>query len=191
MKKFLVSCFITCTALGVSLSAQKTPKVLKKYLDAHNAHNVEKVMSFYSDDISFDLIGVWKKSGTDEIRELAEWDAALKSTLAISDVMLKGDSVYCKIKEKNEWFKAIGVEELVHDPVIFIIQDKKIHGIIAYASPEVGMKVGETIGRLGDWSAANGDRTLQELLPGGEFKYSAEAARKWMLLFERWKKESE
>ena len=52
------------------INASCTPSMedqVKTYEDAHNRHDIDKVMSLYSDDITFEIIGAWKKTGIKRI----------------------------------------------------------------------------------------------------------------------------
>jgi len=167
-------------------SSQKTEDIIRAYEKTHNSHNVDKVLSFYDDDIVFELKGVWIKSGIDEIRTLEEWDAALNSNLKFESIIVRQDSVFCKVIENNEWFKAINITNLVHDPTVFIVMNGKIKKIIAVPSEETGMEIQAAIGSVYQWSGIVNDNTINDLIQNGEFVYSKEAAGKWLILLSKW-----
>ena len=50
---------------------------------------------------------------------------------------VRGDSVYFKVTEKNDWLKSIGIEQLVHDLTIFIVSKGHIKKIITNPSEEI------------------------------------------------------
>lgn len=184
MSKFL---YLTISILLIfGCTVQNGGEIIRSYEKAHNSHDVEKVLSFYSDDIEFELKGIWIKSGIDEIRTLAEWDAALNSNLKFESIITKNDTVFCKVIENNDWFRAVNIVDLVHDPTVFIIQDGKIKKIIAYPSEKTGMEIQTVIGSIYQWSDRVKDNTIYNLIPDGEFIYSGEAARKWLDLFKKW-----
>jgi hypothetical protein len=168
-------------------TVQDGEKIIRSYEKAHNSHDVEKVLSFYSDDIEFELKGVWVKSGINEVRAITEWDAALNSNLKFESIIREEDSVFCRVIENNDWFGAVNIVNLVHDPVVFIIQDGKIKKIIATPSEKTGMEIQAVIGSVYQWSDMVKDNTIHDLIQNGEFVYSREAAGKWLDLFKRWK----
>ncbi len=172
-----------------SCSKDEAQETVKAYFEAHNNHDVEKELSYYHQDIVFELKNTWTKKGVQEMKSLAVWDSTTNSNLKLESFQIKGDSVLCKVIENNIWFSEVGIKDLVHNPTIFIIKDNKIKKIIAVPSEETGKKIHQAIGSIMQWSKKKGDSTIYELLPNGQFIYSSESALKWITLFEKWKSE--
>ncbi len=185
MKKY--SLFLFILLVSYSCSKNKDQQVIKSYLAAHNDHNIQQELSFYDENIEFELKGVWTKSGLSEMRSLADWDVALNSNLSLKSIQSSADSLFCTIVENNDWFRAVGINDLVHDPVVFVVENEKIVKIIAYPSVETGQEVEAAVGRLFQWSQQNQDSTINKLIQNGQFIYSTEAAEMWLDLFERMK----
>ena len=185
MKKY----FILFLGLGLTFSCSKNSnqKTVSAYISAHNAHNVEKALSFYDSSIVFELKNTWTKSGVEAMKSLEVWDSTLNSNLKLESVKVSADTVFCRIIENNDWFSAVEIQDLVHDPTVFIVKNGKIEKIIAYPSQETGKKIHQAIGSIMQWSQQSQDSTIYELIPNGQFVYSAEAAQKWTDLFSRWK----
>ena len=167
---------------------QNSITLIKKYEKLHNSHDINEIMLLHHDDIKFELIGVWTKSGKEEIRELEEWDRTLNSNLKFETFVVRGDSVLCKVIEKNDWFKSVGIEQLVHDPTIFIVSKGHVKKIVAYPSEGISKEIGAKLGSIYSWSNMTRDSTINELIVNGEFIYSAETAKKWLYLLEKWNK---
>jgi hypothetical protein len=165
---------------------QNSLKLVKTLEKLHNLHDIEGAMSLYHNEIEFEIIGTWIKSGKEEIRELEEWDRALNSNLKFESIYVKGDSVFCKVIEKNDWFKAVGIQQIVHDPTIFVVSNGLIKKIIANPKKEVGEQIGAIIGSIYSWSNITNDNTINELIKDGEFIYSEESAKKWLKLLKKW-----
>lgn len=47
-------------------------QVVTAYLDAHNAHDLDRVLAALTDDFRFEAVGVWTRSGKRLARQLAE-----------------------------------------------------------------------------------------------------------------------
>ena len=170
----------------ISCSNNESVNILKSYQEAHNQHNVEKSLSFYDDSIKFELRGVWIKKGKKEVRKLEEWDSALNSNLIFNSIKVKQDSIFCKVTEKNDWFKAVGIKKLIHDTAIFILKEGLIRQIIAKPSPETSIRIHKIIQEISEWSTKVNDDTISELIKNGQFIYSKESANKWLGLFKKW-----
>jgi hypothetical protein len=161
--------------------------LVKSYIDAHNKHDIIEAMSYFDEDIEFELQGVWEKTGLENVRSLEVWDSTLNSHLKLESIRISGDTVFCKVIENNDWFRNIDVVDITHNPTIFIVEQDKIKKIIAVPSEELGTKIDNAMGSIMEWSQQNKDSTLFELLPNGEFIYSEESAKKWINLFNSWK----
>ncbi len=178
--------FLSCLII---ISCEKENKVdfIKSYFAAHNRHDIEKALIYYSEDVVFELKGVWTKTGLADMRSLEEWDAALNSHLRLESAEISGDTVRAKVIESNDWFRSVGIDSLIHDPAVFVIRDGKLQHIMGYPSAETGQQVEAAMGKIFQWSAMAADSTVYELIREGQFIYSTESANKWMELFEKMK----
>ena len=181
--KSIITVLVCLVVLGCAQDNRE--EVLKSYMAAHNAHEIEKVLSYVDEDVVFDLKGVWVKEGKAAMKSLEKWDSTLNSNLRLESVSLKADTLFCKVVENNDWFKAVGITDLVHDPVAFIIEDDQIKNIVAFPSQETGKKIEAAVGSIYQWSAQVKDSTIHELIIDGQFIYTSDAANKWLELFER------
>ncbi|NNF34816.1 MAG: hypothetical protein HKN68_11935 [Saprospiraceae bacterium] len=163
------------------------PSIIESYFKTHNNHLVKDALEYYHEEITFTLIGVWTKKGKKEIATLETWDSTLHSSLKLKDYKINGDTIFCTVVEKNDWFNRIGIDSLIHDPTIFIIKDNLIHEIIATPEESIGIKMNETMEIIFGWCMENKDTTINELIIGGQFVYSAVAAESWMDLFDKMK----
>ncbi len=176
-----------CIMLFLVVSCSTSPEsVIVAYEREHNSHDVNGALAFFDDDITFESKGVWIKEGKDEMRMLEEWDSTLNSNLKFTHIRENADSVYCAVVESNDWFRAIGIDNIRHDPVILVLDDSKIEKIIAIPSIESGEVIQSAIKEITDWSAANGDSTIFSLIKNGQFVYSKEHAKTWLALLENW-----
>jgi hypothetical protein len=171
--------------LIVSCTKEKPQEVVKSYIAAHNAHDIEKSLTFYDDNIVFELKGVWTKKGLSDLRSLEEWDAALNSNLKLASITSTEDTVFCRVVENNDWFRAVDITDLVHDPTVFVVKNGKIKKIIGSPMEKTGKDIEAAIGALYQWSQKAQDSTINELIHNGQFEYSAKAAEKWLDLFRR------
>jgi hypothetical protein len=121
------------------------------------------------------------------MRSLEEWDAALNSNLKLESITSKEDTVFCRIVENNDWFGSVDIIDLVHDPVVIVLNNGKIKKIIVFPSEKTGKEIEAAIGALYQWSQKAQDSTINDLIQNGQFVYSAKAAEKWLDLFDRWK----
>ena len=172
---FIISCF------------PKPDDVLTKYIDAHNRHDIKNEINYYSNDITFEAVDVWIKKGKNEMRNLAEYDSVLNSELRIADVRVNGDTIHCKLIEKNDWFKTINIDSLIHDPVMIVIKNNLINYIRAELSAGSYNILSGRLDSLIRWMTVEKPDELQTLIPNGEFLYSTVSAKKWLNILKEWK----
>ena len=55
--------------------------IIKSYIEAHNNHDIDRVLSHFQPSIEFELSGTWTKKGLGDMRSLEEWDTELNSHL--------------------------------------------------------------------------------------------------------------
>jgi hypothetical protein len=163
---------------------------VETYEQAHNRHDVEKVMSLYTNDISFEIVGSWKKSGKEQVMGLAEWDAVTNSKMIISDIEIHADTAFFRLKEGNDWFRLAGIEFMYYEPCRMVFYNGMIKEIIAEVTEESLKSFQEVWPPIFQWLSEKRNEELSGLMPGGEFVYSTESARKWLSLLREWREKS-
>lgn len=157
------------------------------YAQAYNSHDVEKIMSFYSDDIRFEAVGFFVKEGKEDVQNLTEYDAAVNIHMTISNIKVRGDTATFTLIESNDWFRLAGIEELIYEPNRVVFQDGLIKEIRAEITPESAKTVGKAWQTIMQWASRERSEALAELMPGGKFMYTAESAQKWLKLLKDWR----
>jgi hypothetical protein len=163
---------------------------VKIYEEAHNNHDIEKVMSLYTNDITFEIVGSWVKNGKEQVRGLAEWDATTNSLMIISDIEVRKDTVEFRLKEGNDWFRLIGIEFMYYYPCRIIFRDGLIKKIEAEVTSESNKLFRELWPPVYNWLSQERNNELSELISGGEFVYNLENATKWISILKEWREGS-
>ena len=118
--------------LLLTLILSCSPKLenrFKAYMEAHNSHDVEKVMSFYAEDARFEFVESWVREGKEAIRKQEEFDAALNSQLDFTDLKVSGDIVTAKVTERSDYYKLAGIDEVYYEYYTIIFRDGLIKEI--------------------------------------------------------------
>ncbi len=167
--------------------APKLDERVKTYEQAYNSHDVEKIMSFYADDIKFEVVGFFVKEGKEEVRSLTEYDATVNIHMSISNIKINGDTATFTLIESNDWFRLAGVEELVYEPNRIVFRNGLITEIRAEITPESAKAASKAWQTMMQWASKEHSEALAELMPGGKFIYTAETAKKWLELLKEWR----
>ena len=191
VKKFIkVSVYILSVSWLFFLIPGCSPTLedkLRSYEQAHNNHDIEKIISMYSNDARFEIVGSWIRSGKEEILGLAEWDSVTNSRMIITDIKTIGDTVTFKLQEGNDWFRLAGIEYMYYEPCRIVFRNGLITELKAETTAEsLGLFMEIWPGVFKWLSAEKGDE-LSALISGGEFVYNRENAEKWLTLLREWK----
>lgn len=180
-------CTIVFIGLLFSSCAPDLSERIRAYETTYNAHDVEKLMSFYADDIEFEIVGVWVRRGKEAIRELAEWDKATNLQMTISGIVVSGDTVTFRLVEKNDWWTLAGIGDVHYQPCVMVFRDGLISKLRATMTQEGFDRYAKQWPLIIGWAREHRGEVLNELLPGGKFIYGAEPAKKWLDLLRAWR----
>ena len=156
------------------------------YLQSHNNHDVEKTLSYFHENASFQMMD---QPPILDIRKMEAWDAAIASNLIYESWEVHGDTIIVgTIIERNNWFSHAGIKRIVYRPgTRLIFKEGKIFKITVAAMTE------ESINDLSDmfnafflWASENHPEEMQQLMPGGQFEFSEQKASLWFQLLDEW-----
>ena len=145
------------------------------------------MLALFADSAQFELqgMGVLLQSRND-IRELLEYGVVVQSRLKLREVEVMGDTASCRLEERNEWFKLLGVE-----PVYYRCRVAVNRGRISLIRIKLEPGSQDALsGRLAEfmlWSMAKDPQAAAGLLPGGRFAYTAGTARALIAQLRLWR----
>jgi hypothetical protein len=102
-----------------------------------NQHDVDKVMSMFAEDAEFEILGVSKYSGKEQIKNVFEYDVGVNTELKFINCKTEGNMVQCQALERNDRLAAIGIDELKYISSIFVFSDRRIQSFISEIPPEM------------------------------------------------------
>jgi hypothetical protein len=164
---------------------------MQAYIDAHNSHNIEKVMELYHDSASFILGGSAVLKGKAKIRDLESWNVATNNRIEVSEIKVKGDTVLLgPITEKNDWLEAAGIDGITHQPGSFVIFKKgRIYEFAPIAlEPESNQKLAAFWKSFLPYAKYEHAEDLKKLFSDDEmFIYDPLNAEIWKRMIRDWK----
>lgn len=175
-------------AIIVACAIQPSPeKTVRDYEKASNAHDIDAVMRLVSDEIKFVIEPIIYISGEIEMRGIAEYDSALNSTLAISNLLIKGDTVYCAMTEDNQWHREAGIGPAYYPEAMFIISGGRIAYMKAEFADSSIQKIENITNAFFPWLKASYPSNAAELLPHGKFVYNRANAVTFLEMLREWR----
>ncbi|KPK70680.1 hypothetical protein AMJ87_08550 [candidate division WOR_3 bacterium SM23_60] len=183
--------FLWTLILMVLACAPDLSERMRIYVETYNTHDVDEIMTFYTDDVRFENVGVWVKTDKQEVRKITEWDATTHIVMKVSNVMVRGDTVTFSLLETNDWLKLAGIGEALYEPSRIVFKDGKIAIIQAKLTEESLNRWMPKWNSILAWATEHRPDRLAEVMPEGAFVFGADYARKWLELLEEWRQATE
>ena len=76
-----------------------------------------------SEDATFEDVGLSKSSGKQQIKNIFEYHAGVKTNVQFRNCKSEGNSVHCQMLLRNDTLDAIGIGELEYSSCIFTFKD--------------------------------------------------------------------
>jgi hypothetical protein len=187
-KQHIVLYFLFLLLLTTSCSPKLDEKITA-YQEAHNSGDVEKEMSFFAEDIKYEVIGQWKVTDKEHLKKLAETDVVLNSHLIFTDIKSSKNKVTCKVEEENDLLKISGIDKLYYEFREFIFEDGLIKEVKTQPTQEGADALRNSHGAFGRWAAENRKEEFDELRSAAVI--TKDNIGKWLALMREWREESE
>ncbi len=193
MKKFLsslsmtVPCAFLLSLIWIifvsSCSQPNLGDIVREHIQAVNTDNVEKNLTFFADDIVFEMDSYAKISGKDQLRGLMESDVVNKARLTIDDIKVERDIVIAKLRENNESFRLLGIEDSPF-AAIFQFHGRLIEKVELESPSESAKLWDEKYRPFAEWANREHPEEFKRTETGG---YSAENCRLYLSLLKEWR----
>jgi hypothetical protein len=172
--------------LTISFSSCSKPNlgdIVREHIKAVNTDDVEKNLTFFTDDIVFEVDVDTKLSGKDQLRNMMESDAVNKARLTIKDVKVEGSTVIVNLTEKNEGYRLLGIEEY---PLIAIykFRGRLLEKVKLESAPESDKIWDEKYKPFAQWASKEHPQEFNKQETGG---YTAENCRLYLSLLKEWR----
>jgi ketosteroid isomerase-like protein len=150
---------------------------VKTYADAANRHDLEAIDAMLTDDVVFEMNGMNIALGKEQVRIVHDNEAGFNTELELTECKEKGNTVTCKITERNDYVIAAGINEINYTSGDFTFKNGLIQKISATMSPE-SVRAGKEFEQgFVAWVKQNRSEELAKLMtPAGKFKWGRESA---------------
>jgi hypothetical protein len=183
---YLYILLVICLTAILACSSEKKDLV-NSFEEAINCHDVDLVMSFYDREVSIVMSGVTNTLFHDEMRPMAEWDAAMNTKVHFRVVDIKGDTVNCVKEEQSDWFRLFDIDTVLFDPWQFIIEKGKITAMSSKLSGKSALAMQYGMKAFTNWASIKHPKELEALMPEGVFTFGTDAANRWLELVREWR----
>jgi len=187
VNKSILAVCLSGLCLLMSSCASDLKGRVEAMVEAHNSHDVERELSFYTDDARYEMVGAWVRQGKEELRRLLEKDAIFNSQIFLTDVEVAGDVVTCQAKEQNDLFMTAGIDALDYEFWQFGFEDGLIKAVRAKHTKETTAAMKELTLSFRRWVSERRSQESADLrFEGG---LTEENASKVLKLVREWRED--
>jgi hypothetical protein len=162
--------------------------LVKTLQERVNQHNVEKIMSMFTEDATFEIVGLSKFAGKQQVKIIFEYDVGVNTNLQFINCKSESNTVHCKILERNDRLDAIGISELDYSSCIFTFKDSLIQSFAAEIPPHFVEHNRKILKKFIPWVTENHpNKYARMFMPEGRFIYNRENGRDVVPLLRKWR----
>jgi hypothetical protein len=183
--KILIMFYIIFPLLLTTSCAPTLADRVEAFQKATNSHNAEKLLSFYADDVRFEIIGTAMViEGKEKLRKPIEEMSVLNVHLTFTDIKVNGNTVTYKVKEQSDWLKAAGVDALHYEYNQITFENGLIKREIAKPTQESMKIMAEFRESFEKWASEKRGQEWAKLKSEGITK---ENVSKWLAIIREWR----
>ncbi len=163
--------------------------LVKSFLTAANEYDAEKVLTMFNDNAGFELVGLYRVEGKEQIRAVFEYDAGVHTKLELLNVQAEGDTLKGWLVERNDRLAAIGFDKLDYPFCALTFRDGRIQNFSAKADESALKKIMETWQGFLPWVTQKYPADRKKLFtPEGRIMYNRQNGERVVKLLKEWKK---
>ena len=190
MRKFDGKIFVIfCVVFPLLLTSSCAPTLIKRveaFQKTANSHDIEKTMSFYADDVKFEIVGTPVViEGKEKLRKAIEEQFILNVHFTFTDIKTDGNTVTYKVKEQSDWLKAMGVDSLNYEYDRTTFDNGLIKKEVAKPTQKSTEIMDEFRKSFENWASENQGQEWAKLKSEGITK---ENVNRWLAIIRQWQK---
>jgi hypothetical protein len=164
--------------------------LVESFQERVNQHDVDKIMTMFKEDATFEIAGLSKFVGKQQVKIIFEYDVGVNTNLQFINCKSEGNTVHCHILERNDRLEAIGIGMLKYSSCIFTFKDGLIKSFAAEIPPEFVEHNSKVLKRFIPWLSENYPNEYVRMFTSeGRFIYNYENGRDVVPLLRRWNEE--
>jgi hypothetical protein len=177
--------------------------LVKTFQERVNQHDVEKIMTMYTEDVTFEVVGYSKVagkqqvkiifeyySGKQQIKNPVEYNVEVNSNWQFTNYKSEGDTVHCQCSQRNDTLDAIGVSGRGYSSWIFTFKDGLIQSVAVEIPPDYVEQNSKIAKTLIPWLTEKYPNEYARMfMPDGRFIYNRENGRDVVPLLRKWSEE--
>jgi len=164
--------------------------LVKIFQERINQHNVDEIMSMFTEDATFEIVGLSKFAGKQNVKNVFEYDVGVNTNLRFINCKSEGNAVHSQILERNDRLAAIGIDELKYSSCIFTFKNNLIQSFKAEIPPESVQYNAEIWKKFIPWLTKNyPDEYSRMFMSDRRFIYNRKNGSDVVQLLRKWNEE--
>jgi limonene-1,2-epoxide hydrolase len=188
MCKFGKIFIIVCVVFPLLLTSSCAPTLVNRveaFQKTANSHDIKKTMSFYANDVRFEIAGTpMVIEGKEKLRKAIEEQFILNVHFTFTDIKADGNTVTYKVKEQSDWLKAMGVDALNYEYDRTTFDNGLIKKEVAKPTQKSTEIMDEFRKSFEKWASENQGQEWAKLKSEGITK---ENVNKWLAIIRQWR----
>jgi hypothetical protein len=171
----------------MSINSTNLIDLVKTFQDSVNQQKVKKIMNMFTEDATFEIVGLSKFEGKQNVKNIFEYDVGVNTSVKYINCKSEGDNVHCQVLERNDRLEAIGIDELKFSSCIFTFKDNLIQSFKAEIPPELVQYNAEVWEKFIPWLIKNyPDEYSRMFMDDGRFIYNRKNGSDVVQLLRKW-----
>ncbi|NIV95051.1 hypothetical protein GWN42_20230 [candidate division KSB1 bacterium] len=166
---------------------EKMRKQFDDYFKALNEHEIEKILSFLSDDFQLHFTEYDFKIDKNGLVDVLGWDKGVNGVVSYENLEVAGDCIKGIFTERNEFFKLLDIQEL-KATITYKFDNSRLIVKQIYAPLPNQPSFQENMQPAIDWASTNRPDELNEIYPDNQMQFNQEMAERWVALLKEWRK---
>ncbi|MGQ9678302.1 MAG: hypothetical protein ACUVUD_03370 [bacterium] len=125
--------------------------------------------------------------GRRELAEFLGYARVVNLKLLMSDLVLKGDTIVCRLEESNDWLHLAGIESMLYEARFVIVGGKIDRVIVEPIEDILVMLMKGPLFSFSRWLKTEEADMIERLMPDGKFRFTPQNGCRLIELMCRWR----
>lgn len=161
--------------------------VVHSFVQELGRQSDRRLIKLFTKNARLEIVGLGVVAqGKKELKEFFGYARMVKLSLAMLAPVVRGDTVFCRLVESNDWLHLVGVESMTY-AVRFVFDGGKIDRIIVEPITGFGVTLQGPVFSFWKWLKSEEPDVIEELMPDGKFRFTPKNGRRLIELLSRWR----
>ncbi len=146
-----------------------------------------RLLKLFSNSARIEVVGLGiVAQGENKLQDFFGYARTVNSCLEMFDGRVSGDTVFCRLQEKNDWLRIMGIESVGYQARFVLDSRKIVELVIEPDGVTRNILMGQGIA-FWRWLRSEEPKAIETLLPDGKFRFTPENGKMLVRLVARWR----